>query len=275
MNPLEQIRQWAKTHYPDASNHHISAFINCVTYLMTGASAGIGGPSMREHLVSWSLAGKHGQITTVPMLGTKVTALIKDGSIPDPGDWDLDAALSYCAPLVFGDVSQYRDRLQQIRFQECCFDDDPSDNAFFDRLSIKDVRFLVWHEADPVDKVPRETVTINMRLHTSESDLPAYAGIMIESIGSAISDAWGLPSQIENVAIAPKVFLLRNGDDDVHIIVQHPGGYSAYPLDQAGGTMTPASFNASPEEIAEHLSRLDSDSSVGQECSYTVVPLHS
>jgi hypothetical protein len=127
MDVLKKAMEWAKTHKPDASLQRKAAFANSVSYLVTGGSGGLGGPSLREHLVSWSLAGVNGQITAVDFGGQAVTAITPDGSLPLAGNWNFDTAVAHAAPLCFEPVSKYRDHLLQILEREHCFDDDPAD----------------------------------------------------------------------------------------------------------------------------------------------------
>ena len=124
---LEKAMKWAIIFRPSASLHHKAAFANAVNYLVLGNCGGFGGPSMREHLVSWSLAGENGRIEAVNLGGESLTAIYPDRSLPSAGKWDFESAIAHCDPLCFGDANQYRDRLIQILEREYCFDDDPAD----------------------------------------------------------------------------------------------------------------------------------------------------
>lgn len=122
MDALQKAMEWAKNKCPDSSLQHKAAFANSVSYLVTGASGGFGGPSIREHLCSWSL----GETTTVSIAGEAMTAIIP-GSLPMPGSWQFDAAIEHCKPLCFDPAEKYRNKLLQILEREHCFDDDPTD----------------------------------------------------------------------------------------------------------------------------------------------------
>jgi hypothetical protein len=98
-----------------------------VAYLVTGASGGFGGPSIREHLVSWSLAGQAGKVEAVSIGGESMTAIYPDGSLPSAGKWGLENAIIHCAPICFSDIANYRKQALQIQEREHCFDDDPND----------------------------------------------------------------------------------------------------------------------------------------------------
>jgi hypothetical protein len=122
-----QAMQHAIAKYPHSSIQHRAAFANSVAYLVNGASGGFGGPSIREHLCSWSLAGDDGTIETVNIGGQAMTCINLDGSLPSPGEWTYKKAINHCAPLCFGNIRQWRDRAIQIMEREHCFDDDPED----------------------------------------------------------------------------------------------------------------------------------------------------
>lgn len=115
---------WAKENYSDSSIYHQAAFGNSVVYLCTGYSVSYGGgPSIREHLVSWSLAGDGTRGTIETNLGS-LTVLYPDGRITPPGSWEFTSACLYAAPICFGPLSSLAKTIQQ---QEYCFDDDPND----------------------------------------------------------------------------------------------------------------------------------------------------
>lgn len=121
-DPLEMAMAWANQNKPAASMHHKAAFANSVAYLITGASGGYGGPSLREHLVSWSL----GTAGTVNIDGQAMTT-ITPGSLPMPGQWTFEAAVAHAAPLCFESARRHLNLLLQIQEREHCFDDDPED----------------------------------------------------------------------------------------------------------------------------------------------------
>jgi hypothetical protein len=124
---LQRAMQYAIAHQPSASLQHRAAFSNSVAYMVTGSSGGLGGPSIREHLCSWSLAGDLGTIGAVSLGGEAMTVIYPDGTLPKTGEWEYEAAIAHCTPLCFGDIRQWRDRALQILEREYCFDDDPAD----------------------------------------------------------------------------------------------------------------------------------------------------
>jgi hypothetical protein len=126
---LLKAMAWAKENKPEASIAHKAAFANSVQYLVTGWSGGFGGVSLREHLVSWSLAGVNGRTETVSIGGEAMTAIYPDGSLPMAGEWSFEDAVKFAEPLCFGSVNDYRNTLLQIQEREHCFDDDPQDLA--------------------------------------------------------------------------------------------------------------------------------------------------
>jgi len=121
----EAALAWASQHYPGASPQHRAAFANSVIYLTTGLSGGYGGPSLREHLVAWSL----GQVVAASVAGIAI-AVVLPSRLPEPGEWELDAALRHAAPLVFGPPEQFAEQLWQIWELEQSFDNDPRDLEF-------------------------------------------------------------------------------------------------------------------------------------------------
>jgi len=119
---LQRAMAWANTHYAHESMQHKAAFANSVAYLVTGISGGYGGPSLREHLVSWSL-GTTGAVN----IGGQAMTTITPGNLPLPGDWAFEAAVAHAAPLCFDPARKYLNLLIQIQEREYCFDDDPED----------------------------------------------------------------------------------------------------------------------------------------------------
>lgn len=124
---LERALQWAQTQYPASSIAHQCAFANSVVYLVTGTSGGFGGPSLREHLCSWSLAGKGGCVVSAKVKDRLATAIFPDGSIPPAGEWGFEEACAHCAPLCFNPPERYDNKLVKISQSEHCFDDDEDD----------------------------------------------------------------------------------------------------------------------------------------------------
>lgn len=51
---LQEARDRVERERPDTSTEKKAAFANSVAYLVSGASGGYGGPSVREHSVSWA-----------------------------------------------------------------------------------------------------------------------------------------------------------------------------------------------------------------------------
>lgn len=124
MNILKEALDWADEHRSEAPIAHKAAFFNAVIYLVTGTASGVGGPSIREHLVSWSLAGPEGLIST---RGDALTVIYPDGSLPRAGAWKIEQAIAHCDPLCFGDIRNYREQAELILKHEKCFDDEPAD----------------------------------------------------------------------------------------------------------------------------------------------------
>jgi len=122
METLRKAMEWAKANRPASSLQHKAAFANSVSYLVTGASGGFGGPSIREHLCSWSL----GETIAVNVGSEAMTAIIP-GNLPMPGSWDFQTAIEHCDRLCFAPVDVFRNQLLQILEREYCFDDDPED----------------------------------------------------------------------------------------------------------------------------------------------------
>jgi len=114
-----------RTH-PGANTHKHAAFANSVLYLVTGFSGGAGGPPMREHAVTWALAGKGGTNLPVQTNLGLLTMQRPDGSLPRAGDWDFEAACRFAEPIVFGPLTPV---MEHIAVMESCFNDDPEDLA--------------------------------------------------------------------------------------------------------------------------------------------------
>jgi len=118
---LEKALAWAKRNYSQASPAHQAAFANSVSYLVTGFSGGYGGPSLREHLVSWSL----GEVGSVSLGGVAMTTVRP--TKPLPGEWQFEEAVAFAAPLCFEPAEAFGEKLLQIWEREYCFDNDPGD----------------------------------------------------------------------------------------------------------------------------------------------------
>lgn len=119
---------WAQDHRPETSFERKCAFANSVEYLVTGESRGTyGGPSLREHLCAWSLAGVNGVVGSADVGGTAMTAIYTDGSLPRAGGWDFFNAIEHCAKLCFSPASEHLNQLISIQEREHCFDNDPVD----------------------------------------------------------------------------------------------------------------------------------------------------
>lgn len=106
---LEDALAYGRTHAPSGGKYHMSAFANSVAYLCTGMSGGYGGPSVREHTVSYSLEGK----------------------LPS-GEWEFKSACLHCFPLCFGGLNQQHLNVWK-ELKELCFDDDPEDVEILNR----------------------------------------------------------------------------------------------------------------------------------------------
>lgn len=121
---LEAALAHGKSLHPAAPTHHHAAFANSVAYLMTGASGGYGGPSCREHSVSWALAGNKGQHEQVETNIGALTVQYPDGSLPRAGEWEFEKALAFAQPLCYGAITQLHMNCYK---HEHCFDDAPED----------------------------------------------------------------------------------------------------------------------------------------------------
>jgi len=118
---LSKALAWAKENYAQASTQHQAAFANSVSYLVTGFSGGYGGPSLREHLVSWSL----GEVRSVSVGGVAMTTVFP--TKPLPGEWQFEDAVLFASPLCFDPAEAFGEKLLQIWEREYCFDNDPGD----------------------------------------------------------------------------------------------------------------------------------------------------
>ena len=124
---LERALAWARENYAQASTQHQAAFANSVSYLVTGFSGGYGGPSLREHLVSWSL----GEVGSVSVGGVAMTTVRP--TKPLPGEWQFEDAVAFAAPLCFNPAEAFGEKLLQIWEREYSFDNDPEDVNYLRR----------------------------------------------------------------------------------------------------------------------------------------------
>ena len=124
---LSKALAWARENYAQASTQHQAAFANSVSYLVTGFSGGYGGPSLREHLVSWSL-GEVGSVSVGRVAMTTVRP-----TKPLPGEWQFEEAVAFAAPLCFRPAEAFGEKLLQIWEREYCFDNDSEDLNYLRR----------------------------------------------------------------------------------------------------------------------------------------------
>ena len=103
---LEHALQVAQQQYPHATRVQHAAFANSVSYLVSGASGGYGGPSLREHLVSHTSAHQ-GRLA---------------------GTYTFDEACAFAAPLVFHTLTD--EQIQICRqYLDISFDNTSADEA--------------------------------------------------------------------------------------------------------------------------------------------------
>ena len=119
---LENALKLGRDKYPEAHHSRHSAFANSVTYLLTGASGGYGGPSMREHAVSWSLSGDGYQEFIRTNGGVKIVMQFPDGRIKMPGEWEYAEDCAFAEPICYGKLPLI---CKKIYILEHCFNDDP------------------------------------------------------------------------------------------------------------------------------------------------------
>ncbi|MEM9944687.1 MAG: hypothetical protein AAF810_01295 [Cyanobacteria bacterium P01_D01_bin.36] len=128
---LENALAKGKELYPSARMQHHAAFANSVAYLVTSASGGYGGPSMREHAVSWALAGDGYNLSAETSIGS-VTLQQPDERLPRAGQWDFDKAVEFAKPICYGNLPAVAAKIYQF---EHCFDDSPEDIEAVKKLS--------------------------------------------------------------------------------------------------------------------------------------------
>jgi len=101
-----QALLWVIQTYPEASIYKRLAFVNSVTYLVTGKREGLGGPSLRERLVvRQAERNKH----------------LK------PGEWKFEEACRFAAEYCFAPCEDFSYLLGQILEEEFTYHDDPDD----------------------------------------------------------------------------------------------------------------------------------------------------
>lgn len=111
--------------YPDAHPSRHKSFAASVEELVTSEYLADTGPTIRSHLVSWSLAGPGGTVSVTRTERFKeITVLYPDGTLPSPGTWEYTAAIKHAEPIVYGKL--HKDAIRVIE-QEGYFDDDPAD----------------------------------------------------------------------------------------------------------------------------------------------------
>lgn len=99
---LQNMLKYGQKKYLDAHLSRHAAFANSVAYLVTGMSGGYGGPSIREHCVTW-LAIKERKMA---------------------GTWSVDDASKFAEPICYGELPLIA---LQVYQNESCFDGDPAD----------------------------------------------------------------------------------------------------------------------------------------------------
>lgn len=120
---LQKALDFGKSKYPKSNNYRHAAFANSVSYLITGMSGGYGGPSIREHCVSWALAGDGFNESAETNIGT-ITVQYPDGRLPRAGEWEFEKACEFAENICYGSLPQMATKIAK---QEHCFDDDPAD----------------------------------------------------------------------------------------------------------------------------------------------------
>jgi hypothetical protein len=118
MDILKQAIEYAIANYPSEETQRRAAFANSVAYLVTGWSGGYGGPSIREHLVSWWVHNPNS-------VKFDHWSLQHDVPLPKPGKWKIDEAILVCEAFCFRSLPKVTSL--RIAAIEQCFDDDPED----------------------------------------------------------------------------------------------------------------------------------------------------
>lgn len=129
---LESALEEGKNRHPNSPVQHHAAFANSVAYLMTGMSGGYGGPSVREHSVSWALSGAGGKQQAMQTNIGQIVLQIPDGTLKNAGKWSYGKALEFAEPLCYGELTELH---QKCFKQEHCFDDAPEDIEALKKLS--------------------------------------------------------------------------------------------------------------------------------------------
>ena len=119
-NTLGNAFTWGQAKHPYSTNYRHAAFAKIVSYMVTGASGGYGGPSIREYAVSWALAGDGFNVPTEGSL----TMQFPDGRLPRAGEWEFEQACQFAEPICYGILPAIAKKIVE---QEHCFDDDPQD----------------------------------------------------------------------------------------------------------------------------------------------------
>ena len=125
VNVHDRALAYAETKYPHAHQSRRLSFAASVEELVTGEYNSKHGPTIRSHLVSWSLAGPKGTISvTRTEKYERITVIYPDGTMTRAGQWDYSDAIQYATPIVFGPLGK---QARQVIEQEYYFDDDPAD----------------------------------------------------------------------------------------------------------------------------------------------------
>lgn len=104
---LANARAYVEAAKPSASPQRKAAFANSVAYIVTGASGGFGGPTVREHVAGLMLGNRGLTYDQV------VAELIKEDG------------------LIFGPLRKEHHAFWEEQ-GDICFDDDPVDVAFLE-----------------------------------------------------------------------------------------------------------------------------------------------
>ena len=111
--------------YPSAHPSRHYSFAASVEELTCGKYKSDFGPTIRSHLVSWSVVGPKGVVSvTRTEQFVELTVIYPDGSLPPYGTWESEFALQHAEPIVYGALGKDARRVIE---QEGYFDDDPAD----------------------------------------------------------------------------------------------------------------------------------------------------